>query len=295
MTVPSHEKPVPYDDVELRLLERRRDLVLHDLHADAVADRLDAFLQRLDAADVEADRRVELQRAAARRRLRVAEHDADLLAQLVREQADRVGAVERARELAERLRHEARLEADVRVAHLALDLGLRRERCDRVDRDDVERTRADEELRDLERLLAGIGLRDEEVVDVDADALRVLRVHRVLGVDERADAAAALRLGDHVVDERRLTGRLRAEHLDDAPARQPADPRAQGRAPDDPVDTAPIETAARSFIFMTDPLPNCRSIWPSATSRASCLSTYLSLLEQQSMTTSYRAPAGAQP
>ena len=53
--------------------------------------------------------------------------------------------------------------------------------------------------------------------------LRVLRVHRVLGVDEGADAAAALRLGDHVVDERRLARRLRAEDLDDAAARQAAD------------------------------------------------------------------------
>ena len=53
--------------------------------------------------------------------------------------------------------------------------------------------------------------------------LRVRRVHRVLGVDEGADAAAALRLGDHVVDERRLARRLRAEDLDDAAARQPAD------------------------------------------------------------------------
>src|SRR4051812_7853027 len=57
------------DDVELGLLERRRDLVLNDLHAHAVAVRLDALLQRFDAADVETDRRVELQRAAARGRL----------------------------------------------------------------------------------------------------------------------------------------------------------------------------------------------------------------------------------
>ena len=47
-------------------------------------------------------------------------------------------------------------------------------------------------------------------------------IHRVLRVDEGADAAAALRLGDHVVDERRLARRLRAEDLDDAAARQPA-------------------------------------------------------------------------
>ena len=52
----------------------------------------------------------------------------------------------------------------------------------------------------------------------------VRRIHRVLGVDERADAAAALSLGHDVVDERRLPRRLRAEDLDDAAARQAADP-----------------------------------------------------------------------
>jgi hypothetical protein len=45
----------------------------------------------------------------------------------------------------------------------------------------------------------------------------------VLGVDERADAAAPLGLGDHVVDERRLARRLGAKDLDDAAAGQPAD------------------------------------------------------------------------
>jgi hypothetical protein len=39
-------------DVELRLAERGRHLVLDDLDADAVADRLRAVLERLDAADV---------------------------------------------------------------------------------------------------------------------------------------------------------------------------------------------------------------------------------------------------
>ena len=85
------------------------------------------------------------------------------------------------------------------------------------------RARPDEELGDLERLLAGVGLRDEQLVDVDADPLGVGRVHRVLGVDEGADAAEALRLGDHVVDEGRLARGLGAEDLDDAAARQPAD------------------------------------------------------------------------
>src|SRR3954452_11870079 len=216
--------PGPVDDVELGLLERGRDLVLHHLHAHAVAVGFDAVLQRLDSADVEPDRGVELQRPPARRRLRIAEHDADLLAQLVCEQADRVGAVERARQLAQGLTHQPCLQADVGVAHLALDLGLRRQRRDRVDRDHIERTGADQQLGDLERLLAGIRLRDEQIVDVDPDPLGVRGVHRVLGVDEGADPAAALGLGDHVVDKRGLARRLRAEDLDDAAARQPADP-----------------------------------------------------------------------
>ena len=64
---------------------------------------------------------------------------------------------------------------DVRVAHLAFDLGLGRERGDRVDDDDVDRARAHQHVGDLERLLAGVGLRDQQLVDVDAELLRVLR------------------------------------------------------------------------------------------------------------------------
>ena len=113
------------------------------------------------------------------------------------------------------------------IAHLPFDLRFRHERRNRVDRDDVERAGPDQQLRDLERLLARVRLRDEQIVDVDADPLRVRRIHRVLGVDERRDAAAALRLRDHVVDERRLSRRLGAEDLDDAPAREPADAEAE--------------------------------------------------------------------
>src|SRR6202035_1770998 len=72
-------------DVEFGLAERRRHLVLHDLHPRPAADHRLAILDRADAPDVEADRRVEFQRAATGGRLRVAEHHADLLAELVDE------------------------------------------------------------------------------------------------------------------------------------------------------------------------------------------------------------------
>jgi hypothetical protein len=111
----------------------------------------------------------------------------------------------------------------VSVAHLSLDLGPRYERGDRVDHHDVERAGPNEHVRDLERLLARVGLRDEELVDVHAEPLRVRRIERVLRIDERGDPALALRLGDHVETDRRLARALGAEDLDDAPARDPPD------------------------------------------------------------------------
>src|SRR5215813_2674697 len=56
-------------DVELDLLERRRQLVLHHLDAGLVADHLVALLDHADAADVEPYRGVELERIAAGGRL----------------------------------------------------------------------------------------------------------------------------------------------------------------------------------------------------------------------------------
>jgi len=70
---------------------------------------------------------------------------------------------------------------------------------------------------------AGIGLADQEVLQVDAELLRVLHVERVLGIDEGADAGLLLHFGDDLQGERGLAGRLRAVDLDHAAARQAAD------------------------------------------------------------------------
>ena len=121
------------------------------------------------------------------------------------------------------LRHQARLQADVRVAHLPLDLGPRDEGGDRVDDHDVERRRPHEHVGDLERLLAGVGLRHQQLVDVDPELASVRGIERVLRVDERGDAALRLRLRDHVQTDRGLARALGAEDLDDPAARDAAD------------------------------------------------------------------------
>ena len=81
----------------------------------------------------------------------------------------RVGALDVGGELAQRLAHEARLQAHVLVAHLALDLGLGRERGDRVDHDHVHRAGAHQHVGDFQGLLAGIRLGDQQVVDFHAE------------------------------------------------------------------------------------------------------------------------------
>src|SRR5215813_3199808 len=194
-------------DVEFDRLERRGELVLDHFDAGLVANHLVALLNRADAADVEAHRGVELERVAAGGGLRRAVHDADLHADLVDEDHHRIGAVDRSGELAQGLAHEAGLQAGLLVAHLAFEFGARNQRGDRIDHQHVDRARADERIGDFERLLAGVGLRDQEIVDVDAELAGVYRVERVLGVDEGADAALPLRLRHAMQRERGLAGR----------------------------------------------------------------------------------------
>ena len=109
------------------------------------------------------------------------------------------------------------------VAHLALDLRPRHQRGHRVDDDDVDSAGADEHVGDLQRLLAGVRLGDEQRVGVHAELLRVVRVERVLGVDEGRDPAGLLRVRDRVQGQGRLAAALRAVDLDDPAARQAAD------------------------------------------------------------------------
>src|SRR5580658_2768965 len=102
-------------DLEFGLAEWRRHLVLDHLDAGLVTDHFLAILDGADAADVQAHRGVELQCVAAGGGLRIAEHDADLHADLIDEDHDGVRALDVARELAQRLRHEAGMQPDLQL------------------------------------------------------------------------------------------------------------------------------------------------------------------------------------
>jgi len=209
-------------DVELGFAKWRRDLVLDYLDLGARADDLGGGLDGADAADVDADRAVELQRVAAGGGLGIAEHHPDLHADLVDEDHDRARARDDRGQLAQRLRHQPRLQAHLRLAHLALDLGSWHQRRDRVDHQHVDRARLHQGLDDLQRLLAVVRLRDEQVLDHDSELACVGGVKRVLCVDKCTHPAALLRFRNTLKGERGLARRLRPIDFDHPPARQSA-------------------------------------------------------------------------
>ena len=110
------------------------------------------------------------------------------------------------------------------IAHLAFDLGLWHERSDRIDDDDVDAARAHQHVSDLEPLFAGIGLRNQQIADVDAELAGVDGVEGVFGVDIGRHTTLLLHLRDHLQAERRLAGRLRTVDFNHAAPRQAARP-----------------------------------------------------------------------
>jgi hypothetical protein len=105
-----------------------------------------------------------------------------------------------------------------------LDFRLGHQRRHRVDDDDIHRARTDQDLDDLQRLLAGVGLRHQQVLHVHAQLPRVLHVQGMLRVHVRGHAAGLLHVGNEVETERRLARGLRPVDLADATPRDAAHP-----------------------------------------------------------------------
>src|SRR6266511_1434033 len=199
------------------------ELVLDHLDPGPRPDDLRAVLDGLNAADVQAQRGVELQGPAAGGELGVAEQRPDVLAQLVAEDQRGLGLGQGGGELPERLGDQPGLQPGVGVAHLALDLGPGDEAGGGVDRDGVDGGRAGEDVDQFQGLLAGVGLGEHEAVEVDAEPAGPGGVEGVLDVDDRGQPAGSVRLGDHAEGEGGLAGGLRAEDLGDPAPRDAAD------------------------------------------------------------------------
>src|ERR1017187_7954522 len=209
--------------VELGFAERRCGLVLHDFYPGARAHHLVAILDGANSADIDAHRRVKLQRAPAGCGFRVAEHHANFFTDLVDEYQAGVRLGDDGGEFAQRLRHQAGLQANMTVAHFPVEFGLGHQGGHRVNDQHVDGAGTHQSLGDLQRLFAIIGLRDQQVVHIDAQLGRVDGVEGVLGIHEGGHASLLLRFANHLQRDGGFARRLRPEDLDHAPAREAAD------------------------------------------------------------------------
>ena len=207
-------------NVELSCLERWRHLVLDHLDLGFVADGFVTLLDGAGAADVQAHRGVELQRVTTGGGFRAAEHHADLHADLVDEDDHAVGLLDGGGELAQRLAHQAGLQARQGIAHFAFDFGLGCEGGHRVHHDQVHSARAHQAVHNLQRLLTGVGLADQQFRQLHPQLLGVLHVQCVLGVHKGASAAQLLHLRNHLQRQRGLARGFRAVNFNHAAAGQ---------------------------------------------------------------------------
>ncbi len=86
----------------------------------------------------------------------------------------------------------------MRVTNFAFDFRFRRQCRNGVDHQHVNRTGARQRVTDFQRLLTGIRLRTQQVIDVDTQFTGIHRVQCVLGVNERTGFTFALCCGNNL-------------------------------------------------------------------------------------------------
>src|SRR3990172_7632213 len=108
----------------------------------------------------------------------------------------------------------------MRIPHLPFNLRLGNQGGDRIDHDHTHSSAADEHLRYLKRLLTGIRLRNQQIVDIYPETPGVGGIQRVLGIDEGGYPSLSLSLGYSMQCNRGFSGGFRPVDLDDAAARE---------------------------------------------------------------------------
>ena len=206
--------------IEFGGLERRSHLVLNNLDLGTVADSLITVLNGLDTADVHTYGRVELQCLAAGGGLRITEEHANFLTQLVDEDGGGTGLRQRTGHLTQRLTHQARLQADMAVSHLAFDFRFRHQGRDGIDDNHAG---TNQHVGDFQCLLAIVRLRDDQRIGVDAQLTGIDRIERMLGIDECGHTAGLLGIGHHMQRQCGLTRGFRSVNLHNTAFRQAAD------------------------------------------------------------------------
>ena len=210
-------------DIKFRLTERRSDFIFYNFDTSVISDYNASLLQGLYTADVQPDGSIEFKSPPSRCGLRVSEHDADLFPELVYEYHAAVGLTDGRRQLPACLRHHSCLQAHMGIPHLSVYLLSGDKGGHGVHNNDIHRAGAHHGLCNFQRLLAGIRLRDIEIVHIDPDVPGIHRIQGMLCVDKACDAAALLHLCHHVQGDSGFSGGFRPVDLYNSSPRNSAD------------------------------------------------------------------------
>ena len=109
------------------------------------------------------------------------------------------------------------------IAHFALNFRARNQSRDRIDHNDIDCIGTHQCIGDFQCLFTCIGLRDDQIVDIDAQLLGIARVKRMLRIDERGCPAQFLNLGNRMQRQRGFTRAFRTLNFEHAATRQSTD------------------------------------------------------------------------
>ncbi len=109
------------------------------------------------------------------------------------------------RQFSQGLRHQPGLKPHMGISHLTFDLRFGDQGRHRVDNDHIDSPAPDQNLCDLKSLFSGIGLGEEEIIDLDPQFLCIVDVQGMLGIDEGCNPALLLGLCNHMEGQRRLS------------------------------------------------------------------------------------------
>ena len=146
------------NNVKFSGFKRRSNFIFYNLNPRPVADDVVAVFDGINPAHVKPNGSIEFKRFTACGGFRIAEHYANFFAELVDKDDDRVGFADDTRKFAQRLGHKTRLQADMRIPHIALNFRLWHQCCYRVDNNNIHRPAAHQRLTDFKRLFSSIRL-----------------------------------------------------------------------------------------------------------------------------------------
>ncbi len=109
------------------------------------------------------------------------------------------------------------------VTHFAFDFSFRNQGCYGVDHNNVDGVGAHQHVGDFQRLLTGIGLRHQQVVNIDAKLACVFWIERVLSIDECTGSTQLLGLSDNRKRQRGFTRGFRTVDFNDSASWQATD------------------------------------------------------------------------